>query len=669
MSKTKKQIFYILLGLLAVLSFYLILEKIIHKPIIQPPEEKQTPFEERDFTYFQIPTGKIIEEIALDKKAQEKFENIIERAKKTRDKSEELKNLSQELKELTNNCLCGKSACQSIDCENGGCCQAVGCPTISTCSKPGGCSIEETGCDLAMACPERDCDIGAISNKITEIEKAMAELKAQQKEILVAQLSLLSDYIKLKKVGMMVNLPSEAIDYEDFFKKRDLIENTYKQKVAITTFSTWPEPTIVVNKEAAIDPSSIYFDKKGEGNEQAIKESSRLEPFLIIANRCPADLSKIMSENAKEVFSGLIFKSLTPSSVNIDDIMRKSIEEVSPQLAEEISKAIADILGEKITTVVIEELKGETEGKKIGIPIDSVNQIADELPGKLSNLFATGIKAEILTILSDTDLLPSEMTNLLSESLADLLPDDLRATLALSVGETLPGDLMDLIYSTLLNKLFDTQSDTRAAAKGEEEDLSSSPSFIPEQVLNTIDSTLADFLPDKMNQALYSSLTDILTVILKEFLTENIPQTLGFVSSDEKRLSDKIGEEIKEELSIVLNEELQGKLSSEQVNQFSLILLEKGTLREKTEEALSESLFPVLKDRTEKTAEIISGRASKKIAEDIGKRITDSTSKELTEKVAEDLKEIVTSVMLKTLEEGLPLNSLDDLKSLEELGN
>ena len=684
MIKAKKQIFYILLGLLVVLSFYLILNKIIHRPIIQPPEEKEAPFEERGFVYFQTPIGKIIEEVALDKKAQEKFENIIERAKKTRDKSEKLKNLSQELKELTNNCLCGKSACQSVDCENGCCCQATGCPTINTCSKPGGCPVEVSNCNLAMTCPERDCDIEAITKKIAEIEELMAEIKIQQKEILVAQLFLLSDYIKLKKVEMMVSLPSEAIDYENFFKKRDLIENTYKQKVAITTFSTWPEPTIEVNKEAAIDPSSIYFDKRKEENEQVIKESSRLDPFLIIANQCPADLSKIMSENSKEVFSGLSFKNLTPATSEIDNIMRESIEEVRSQLAEEISKAIADILGEKITTVVIEELKGETGGRmKIGIPIDSVNQIADELPAKLSNLFAAGTKAEILTILSETDLLPSEITNLLSESLVDLLPDDLRARLALSVGETLPGDLMDLIYTTLLNELFDSQLDTRATAKGGEgrrnklllpsrlrlNEGSSSTSFIPEQVLNTIDSTLADFLPDRMSQALFLSLKDALVVSLKGFLVENIPQTLGFVSSDEKRLSDKIEEEIKEELPIILNEKLQNKLSLEQVNQFSLSLLEKGTLQKKTEEVLSESLFLVLRDRTEKTAEIISDRASKKIAEDIGKRITDSTSKELAEKVAEDLKEIVTSIMLKTLEEGLPLNSLHDLKSLDELEN
>ena len=172
-----------------------------------------------------------------------------------------------------------------------------------------------------------------------------------------------------------------------------------------------------------------------------------------------------------------------------------------------------------------------------------------------------------------------------------------------------------------------------------------------------------------MSQALFLSLKDALVVSLKGFLVENIPQTLGFVSSDEKRLSDKIEEEIKEELPIILNEKLQNKLSLEQVNQFSLSLLEKGTLQKKTEEVLSESLFLVLRDRTEKTAEIISDRASKKIAEDIGKRITDSTSKELAEKVAEDLKEIVTSIMLKTLEEGLPLNSLHDLKSLDELEN
>jgi len=150
--KTKKQILYIFLGLLAVLSFYLILEKIIHKPTVsQSPEEKEIPFEERDFVYFQTSIGKIVEEITLNEKAQEKLENIIKRAERVRDESEKLKNLSQELKELTNDCLCGKSACQSINCEDGCCCQATGCPTANTCSKSLGCPIEVSACDLSMA--------------------------------------------------------------------------------------------------------------------------------------------------------------------------------------------------------------------------------------------------------------------------------------------------------------------------------------------------------------------------------------------------------------------------------------------------------------------------------------------------------------------------------------
>ena len=642
---------------MVVLSFYLILEKIIHKPTVsQPPEEKETPFEERDFVYFQTSIGKIVEEIALNEKAQEKLENIIKRAERVRDESEKLKNLSQELKELTNDCLCGKSACQSISCEDGGCCQAAGCPTINTCSKSLGCPIEVSGCDLSMACPERDCDLEAIDEKIVEIEEITAGLKIQQKEILIAQLSLLSDYVKLEKVKMMVNLPSEAIDYENFFKKRDLIENTYKQKVAVTTFSTWPEPTIETDEGAVIDPTSVYFDKGEEENKQAIEESSRLESFLIITNQRPGDLNEIMSENAKEVLSGINFENLTPSASEMNNIIQESIEETAPQIADEISKAVTDILGEEITTVVIEELKGET-GTKVDIPTNSINQIeltlVDELPGELSGLLFTETKAEILTILSDINLLPFEINDLLSENLADLLPDDLRNTLSLSLGEVLPGDLMDLVYASLLDKLFDAQLDD----------------FIPEEVLNTINSTLADFLPDKMSQALFLSLTDTLDVVLRGFLTENIPQTLGFVSSDEKRLSDKIEEKIKEELFVILNKKLQGELSSGQINQFSLILSEEGVLQKKTEEIISENLFLVLKNKTEKTAEIISGRASKKIAENIGKKITDLTSKELAEKAARDLKEIVTSAMSKTLEEGLSLDSLHNLKSLDELEN
>ena len=656
MIKTKKQILYIFLGLLVVLSFYLILEKIINKPTAIPPQEEDEALsEERDFVFFQTSIGKIVEEIALDEKAQEKLENIIKRVERVRNKSEELKNLSQELKELTNNCLCGKSACQDINCEDGCCCQATDCPSMNTCSKSLGCPIEISPCDLSVACPERDCDLESIDKKISEIEKLMIDLKVQQKEILVAQLSLLSDYIKLKKVKMMVNLPSEAIDYESFFKKKDLIENIYKQKLAITTFSTWPEPTIKIDQGAAMDPTSIYFDKGDDKNEQVVKESSRLEPFLIIANQCPEDFNIIVRENTKEILSGLNFKDLIPPADRMDNIIQESIKEATPQITDEISEAITDILEQEITIVIIEELKGET-GTRANIPINSIKQIeiilTDELPNELNNLFSTEIKEEVLAILSDINLLPSEISKLLSENLTDLLPDDLRNTLSFSAGEILPGDLMDLVYTALFDKLFYVQSDDS----------------IPEQALDTINPTLTNFLPDKMFPALSLTLTDTLNISLKGFLTENVPQTLGFVFSDEERISNRIEEKIKEELFVVLNNKLQGKLSSEQINQFSLILSEE-VLPEKIQEILSENFFLVLKDKTERIVEIILNRTSKRLAENIGEKITDLTSKELAEKVAKDLEEIVTSVMSKIIEEGLHLDSLHSLKSLDELKN
>ena len=656
MIKTKKQILYIFLGLLAVLSFYLILERIINRPtVIQPPKEEEALSEERDFVFFQTSVGKIVEEIALNEKAQEKLENIIQRAERVRNKSEELKNLSQELKELTNNCLCGKSACQDINCENGCCCQATGCSAMNTCSKSWGCPIEISDCDLSLACPERNCDLEGIDKKIVEIEKLMAELKTQQKEILIAQLSLLSDYIKLKKVETMVNLPSEAMDYETFFKKKDLIENIYKQKLAITTFSTWPEPTIKIDQGAAMDPTSIYFDKEDDENGQVIRQSSRLEPFLIMANQCPEDLNKIMRENTKEVLSGLNFQDLIPATDKIDDIIQESIEEATPQITDEISKALSDILGPEITTIIIEELKGET-GTRIDISINSVEQIEhiliEELPNELSNLFFAEIKEEVFAILSDTNLLPFEISNLLSKNLADLLPDNLRNTLSFSVGEILPGDLMDLIYATFLDKAFQVQSDV----------------FISEQTLNTVDSTLTNFLPDKMSSALSSSLTNTLNVSLKGFLTENVPQTLGFVSSDEEKLSKRIEEKIREESFVILNEKLRGKLSPEQINQFSTILLEE-VLPEKIPEVLSENLFPVLEDKAEKIVEVILDKASKKLAGNMGGKITDLTSPELAEKVTGDLKEIITSAMSKIIAEGLHLDSLYNLKRLDELKN
>ena len=167
--KIKKQILFILLGIIFISSFYLIW-KIISKP--SPPilPEQEIKFEEKDFVYFQIPAGKIIEDIVLSKEAQEKTNKIKTRIENIRDMSEELKNLSQELKELTDECTCGKSSCQGVECENGCCCQAEGCSAINTCSKPNGCLIENPGCDISSACPEAICDLENIAKKTYEVE-------------------------------------------------------------------------------------------------------------------------------------------------------------------------------------------------------------------------------------------------------------------------------------------------------------------------------------------------------------------------------------------------------------------------------------------------------------------------------------------------------------------
>ena len=124
---------------------------------------------------------------------------------------------------------------------------------------------------------------------------------------------------------------------------------------------------------------------------------------------------------------------------------------------------------------------------------------------------------------------------------------------------------------------------------------------------------------------------------------------------------------MEEKLPIILNKELENKLSSEQINQFSLNLSQKGVIQNKIDDVFSENLPVIVQAVNEKSSQMISKELSKKLAEDIGKRISDKTSEQISKKVSADLEKIISPIMIKMLEQGMILNFPHDLRGLNEL--
>jgi len=562
--------------------------------------------------------------------------------------SENLKNLSQELKELTDECTCGKSSCQGVECENGCCCQAQGCSAINTCSKPNGCLIESPGCDISSACPEALCDLDNIAKKTYEMETLMDDMKEEQEKMLIAQLSITNDYLRLNKVKIMISSSTEAIDYETFFNRKDLIQSENNKKVEIETFHGWPDPTIERQGETLFDPATIYFDKKQIENKDIIDISSRLELFMIITNQSPYGIAKIMDENAKEVLEKINFGELTPLISRVNEIMQEATKETISSFSGNVSQRMSDMLSIEITNAIVEELRGDA-GAKSSLPVKLIEPMSaillKELPEELKIIFSADIKTKISDILSNTDLFPYKINNLLSERLEEFIPEDVKDIFSKSIGDVLPGGLIELVNNNIINKLFD---------------LGLNNAFSRE-ILEEVNSTLDIFLPSEINQALCLSLTNSLWPGLENFLSENIPETLGFLSADKEELSINISDELEKKLSDIIYKELEVELTPKQAEDFSSLLFNSEIIQKNLRENISKNFDLILEQEIKKIVKEISYNVSKEISLDMAAKITDLILVNITEKVSKDLESIITPAILRTVEQGLFLNSLHDL--------
>ncbi|MDO8435851.1 MAG: pilin [bacterium] len=219
---------------LTVLSLGGIVKVELPKIDVLPVPESGTP------VYFQVPTGKIIENAIINEEGIKKMRIAKETAEATRKTAEELKKLTEELKNLTDKCRCNTSQC----------------------SGPDACS--------GIGCPEATCDLSVIDRKIAQVKEAIDRLKINQTQILAARASLIYEFLELKKAGVLTSLAYGVIDYNT-----SLILKFY-QKINIETFPGWEDIKTKVNGQLINDPVTFYFNRAG--NEDAIRTAEGVTP-------------------------------------------------------------------------------------------------------------------------------------------------------------------------------------------------------------------------------------------------------------------------------------------------------------------------------------------------------------------------------------------------------
>jgi hypothetical protein len=651
-SKIKKQIILIISGIILISSFYLIWKIYIHQIDIPSPPKQKIAFEKEEFVYFQIPIGKIVENVILDKEAQEKIDDVKTRIKNVRDSSKELNNLSQELKKLTEECTCGKSSCQEIECEKGCCCQAQGCSSINTCSKTNGCFIESPSCDISKACPGSNCELEKIKEKTDEMEALINKIEEERKKMLVAQLSVTNDYLNLNKAKTMISSAIEAIDYETFFSLKDSTQNDNEDKVKIETFYGWPEtPTIKEKDQTFFDPATIYFEKTKIENKNIISISTCLELFMIVANQSPDKITKIMDENAKEVLRGINFEGLIPSANKTNEIIQKTTKETVSSFSDDLSKQISNMLSVEITDIIVEELKGES-GNKSSLPVKLIEPMSvillKELPTELEAIFGVEIKTNVLDILSNTDLFSPRISKLFFEKLEEFIPNDLASILAQNIGETLPNKFIGLINKNIVNELFKLNFDETFS----------------DRILERINSTLNTSFSREIDQSLKLSITSNLYPEIEGFLSENMPQALGFSSSNKEKLAIDIHKILEENLFDIFRKHLGAELTLKQAQDFSMFLSSSEIVQGELEENISKDFDLTIKEEIRKIREEISYNISEKISSAMSPKITDLVLEDISVKISKDLGDIISPAILKTAEQGIFLNSLREILPL-----
>lgn len=263
-SIAKEQILAAFLGLVVLLSSYIILTTInpqlIAFPDIDLDSTTITPTStlpqiqpKENFTFYQVPVGKIIERSLLNNTASIKIDVAKATAQDLENKARELRDLVGQLRDFTNSCICGTSQCSPIDPVSG-----VGC--------------------FPQGCPAARCNLARRDRIINDIETAIDELKIKQDNVANAQLSLAEDYSEIELAGLFMSLLSDEIeDYNTMLVDRHLIEEEGREMEFDYFLPIWEDTKVTFNRQVVNDPTTFYFSKAG--NEDTIMDAQTFVPI------------------------------------------------------------------------------------------------------------------------------------------------------------------------------------------------------------------------------------------------------------------------------------------------------------------------------------------------------------------------------------------------------
>ena len=271
MANAKDQILAAFLGLTLILSSWLILHtinpqlttihisKLVKNTIPKgsaPPPFHPHPKKKTEYTFFQVPVGKIIERAIFGDEAKENFNQLIEISKELEKKTKKLKKLSKELKDITDACGCEDSSCAAEGCYGG----SPDCPISPKCNPDQNCKPK--------GCPKAHCDKEAIKNKSDEIESAITDIQDTQQRLSSHNFLLTNNILEIQKAYTLITLSSDVIrDYNNMLSLKRYLENQGK-KVNLAYFPGWEAIKIKLNGQTINDPATFYLNK--ENNKDII---------------------------------------------------------------------------------------------------------------------------------------------------------------------------------------------------------------------------------------------------------------------------------------------------------------------------------------------------------------------------------------------------------------
>ncbi len=265
MIAAREQITGGILGFVILLSSYLILATInpqlaifrlpgLEKIEIEPIEIEE--MEPRTPVYFQIPTGKIIENAVLNEEAQEKLDSTYQAAEKTAKAAESLYEKSKELHFWVMGTSCGSSECDAD-------CRATGC------------SGKDYKSDITTA--------------IEETLPAIEDLEEKTMETIIAILPLFNDLSQLQAAGFLMSLKYwEVFTYNDLLSIKHDYEQVNKE-VKVTSspeFPEWENIDLEIDGQIIKDPVTFYLDKSRNEDEIFLAKLI-LEDFYTVATEPP----------------------------------------------------------------------------------------------------------------------------------------------------------------------------------------------------------------------------------------------------------------------------------------------------------------------------------------------------------------------------------------------